>query len=132
MGLITIFFYGKGKGKRAFGSPDSKWSPPPTTVCNTRGAIGVLPAFKVEIDVLLEGPIPMSYRPGNTAACRPFHNSGGAWKEVIRRNYYFYFTDLAKRNATLSSATKYVMCWLCEKINLVTAFRGNIVELLFL
>ena len=34
-------------GKRAFGSPDGNWLPPPTTECNTRGATGALPADKV-------------------------------------------------------------------------------------
>ena len=31
---------------------DGKLSPPPTTPCNTRGATGVLPALKMEIDAL--------------------------------------------------------------------------------
>ena len=48
-GKVTLltFFLWKRQGKRAFGSPDGKWLAPPTTPCNTRGATGALPAFKV-------------------------------------------------------------------------------------
>ena len=41
------FFLWKRQSKRALESPDGKWSPPPTTPSNTRGAKGALPAFKV-------------------------------------------------------------------------------------
>ena len=45
---------GKRQGKWAYGS-EYKWSPSPSTPCNTRGAMCALPAFKVEIDALVEG-----------------------------------------------------------------------------
>ena len=53
---MPVFFYEK-KGKRAYGSRDSKWSPLPTTPCNIRRDTGALSAFKVEIDELFEGTV---------------------------------------------------------------------------
>ena len=64
-----IIFLWKRQDKQAYGSPDSKWSLPPTAPCNTRLATNVLLAFKVEIDTVFEGQITKSLNwPRNTAA----------------------------------------------------------------
>ena len=79
-----FFFYGKGQGKQAFGSPDGKWLPPPTTPCSTRGATGTLLADKVEIDALFEDTPVIST--GNTAAGMPFRRSVARGRKFLRNS----------------------------------------------